>query len=705
MKRRDFIRMMGGMAVATASYAAMPPSIRRALDIRADVRSGTIDDVQHVVILMQENRSFDHYFGTLRGVRGFKDRFPIPAVNGKPIWHQSNGKAEVLPFRLNGKTMNAALVASLPHTFPDAQAAWGQGRMSFWPAYKTDASMGYYTREEAPFQYALADAFTICDGYHCSLHASTGPNRIVFWSGTNSDPLLRERGINSDERSSEVLNLRTAVSGSMPHPGYQYQGDPFLWPTIPELLESAGVSWKIYQDPNDNWSGLMHGGLASPRFRDAKPGSPYYEQGMRPYSVDDLKNDVASDHLPSVSWILPAPLKSEHPGAPSSAAQGGNFVEQVLAALTTNPAVWSKTVFLLSFDENDGFFDHVPPPAVPSVDAGGTLAGKSTLDVAGMYFVADREKHLHPADREVSNLRPWGLGPRVPMYVISPWSRGGWVNSQVFDHTSVGMFLEKRFGITIRAISQWHRSISGDLTSAFDFANPNDAPWGKLPDMSNYASIEQRAKAMPKAAPPMQPEPLFQESGVRPSRALPYAMEVRASISNSGVALAFENTGAQGVVFHVYDRLHLERLPRRYTVEAGAWLEDDHWSSAVADQGRYHLEVHGPNGFYREFKGSHRDAGSHDIEIELSCDAERGIGVAIRNLSDGEVPVEIVANAYVDGGPWLRKVSAKGEFREEWPSVAHGHWYDFTVRAPGGERRLAGRMETGKPGISDPAMA
>ncbi|WP_114240936.1 phosphocholine-specific phospholipase C [Dyella sp. C9] len=703
MKRRDFIRMMGGMAVVTAGFAAMPPSIRKALAIGAHVRTGTIDDVQHVVILMQENRSFDHYFGSLRGVRGFKDRFPIPTVTGKPVWHQSNGQKEIQPFHLDATTMNAALVASMPHTFPDAQAAWDQGRMSEWTRYKTDASMGYYTRQEAPFQYALADAFTLCDAYHCSLHASTGPNRIVFWSGSNHDPLLRNRGINTDERSAEVLNLRTAISGTLPSPGYQYQGDPFLWPTIPELLESAGVSWKIYQDPNENWNGLMHGALASPSFRQAKPGSPYYEKGMRPYSVNDLRDDVLADRLPSVSWVLPTPLKSEHPGAPSSAAQGGNFVEQVLAALTANAEVWSKTVFFLCFDENDGFFDHVPPPAVPSVYPDGSLAGKSTMDVAGMYFVADTDKHLHPQDHAAGNIRPWGLGPRVPMYVVSPWSRGGWVNSQVFDHTSVGMFLEKRFGIEIPAISDWHRSISGDLTSAFDFADPNNTPWDALPDMSDYALIELHAKTMPKAAPPAEPQPLSQEPGVRLSRALPYALDVRLAQRDGAVVLAFENTGKQGAVLHVYDRRHPAQLPRRYTVEAGAWLEDDHWKPTGEDMGRYHLEVHGPAGFYREFRGHLAERG--EVEVELLHDDDSAIGLAVRQPGEGELPVEIIANAYIDGGPWKRVITAATEFRQLWPSREQGHWYDFTVRGPGFEQRMAGRIETGRPSISDPAMA
>ncbi|WP_205746416.1 phosphocholine-specific phospholipase C [Dyella amyloliquefaciens] len=706
MKRRDFIKMMGGLTAATAGFAALPSTLRHALTIGANVRTGTIEDVQHVVILMQENRSFDHYFGALRGVRGFKDRFPIPTSRGRPVWHQWNGEKEVLPFRLDGSVMNAALVASMPHTFPDAQAAWEQGRLSAWPKFKTDASMGYYTRMEAPFQYALADAFTLCDAYHCSLQAATGPNRIMFWSGTNSDPDLRRNGLNSDDRSAEVINLRTSVSGSMPMPGYAYNGPPLPWRSIPELLEEAGVSWKVYQDPNDNWSGLMHGGLAFRAFRDAKPGSPYYDRGMTNYSVDDLKKDVSADTLPSVSWILPSPLKSEHPGAPSSAAQGGNFVEQVLQALTSNPEVWSKTALFLAFDENDGFFDHVPPPAVPSYDANGVLAGKSTIDVNGMYFSGGEGRYLLPEDKDYRELRPWGMGPRVPLYVISPWSRGGWVNSQVFDHTSVGMFLEKRFGIRIDAISPWHRAVSGDLTSAFDFLTPNDSERIALPNMKDYADIESRSKKLPMAVAPKTPQPLYQEPGTRKSHALPYALHVSARTAEDRLVLKFGNTGSQGAVFHVYDRRHLDRLPRRYTVTAGASLEDDYWQPTAEDEGRFELDIHGPNGFFRSFHGNLRAAKRRDLDMEVAYDeVNERLLLCVRNGSAEKLVVKVVPNAYMDGGEWQLLVESRDEQRLQWAVGQHGNWYDFTARVEGFEYRFAGRMETGQASISDPAAA
>jgi phospholipase C len=283
---------------------------------------------------------------------------------------------------------------------------------------------------------------------------------------------------------------------------------------------------------------------------------------------------------------------SEHPGGPSSPLKGSNFTEQVLNALTANTDVWSKTAFFLTFDENDGLFDHVPPPAPPSYNADGTLAGKATLKLDGEYFSDPVRKYLKPEDTISGTVRPFGLSARVPMYVVSPWSKGGWVASEVFDHTSLGMFLEKRFDITVPAISPWHRAVCGDLTSAFDFVQAKDAAWPTLPDTSNYAVVDAQQRTMLPYFTPKNPEPLFQEKGVRFSRRLPYELHVNAAVKvGISVELTFANTGTQGVVFHVYDKMHLDRIPRRYTVEAGKTLTDI-WDVS-ADKGKHDLWVYG----------------------------------------------------------------------------------------------------------------
>lgn len=702
LDRRKFIKTAAKAGLTTALWPAL---IEKATAVAAYNKTGTIKDVQHIVILMQENRSFDHYFGTMRGVRGFGDRFPIPLESGRRVFHQSDGERIVPPYRADGKSSDAAFVSGTPHNFPDMQAAWNQGKYGYWPLFKTPFSMAYYTREEIPFQYALAESFTICDAYHCSIATGTDPNRIVFWSGANFDPEKRAAGINCTDRDSEPVNLRCWIEGRMPDPGYTYKGNAFKWPTIPDVLEDAGISWRIYQDPNNNWTGAMHGCLAFESFRSAKPGSPIYENGMRHWSLGALADDVRNNRLPQVSWILPSRDESEHPGAPSSPYRAADFTHQVLAALLTNKEVWSKTAFFLTFDENDGLFDHIPAPAVPSFNPDNTLAGKSTLDLKGMYFDSlggKSNKYLDERDTVSGPVRPWGMGPRVPMYVISPWSKGGWVDSQVADHTSVAQFIEKRFEVVVPAISPWHRAVSSDLVSAFNFSNPNDAEFPEMPATSHYQVLDEASKRLPKAAAPESPSPLFQEKGARFSRALPYRLNTH--LTGAGdrhhVRLSFENSGKAGAVFHVYDLYHLDRIPRRYTVEAGKSLNDD-WSTEK-DDGRYDLEIFGPNGFFRKYKGGPEFAG---LEVMLTCDTKKGgIVLDLVNKSKESRDVEIKSNAYGYKGS-EEKLKAAQKLRKQWMLSGSGNWYDFSiVLKDGGLYRFAGRVETGKDSVSDPAM-
>ncbi|PTQ08867.1 phospholipase C, phosphocholine-specific [Sphingomonas oleivorans] len=696
--RRDFLRT----AMAGAALSAFPASIARALAVPAARVTGTIKDVRHIVILMQENRSFDHYFGTMRGVRGFGDRHPIPMAGGRTVWQQSDGEREIPPFHLDTATTDALKVPGTPHNFSDAQAAWNQGRFGLWPKFKTPYSMGYYRRENIPFQFALAEAFTICDAYHCSVTTGTDPNRIVFWSGSNFNPELRARGENCTDADSEPNNLRCWVKGALPSPGYVYAGSSFRWPTIPDVLEAAGIDWRIYQDPNDNWTGAMHGGLAFESFRTARPGSGLYERGMSDWSLDQLARDVQQGTLPAVSWVLPPKEWSEHPGA-STPLQGAEFTAKVLDALTSNPDVWSGTVFFQTFDENDGLFDHAPPPAPPSYDRQGRLAGAATLDLKGHYFHDAEGKYLDPRDDISGPVRPWGLGPRVPMYVVSPWSKGGWVNSELFDHTSVGRFIEKRFGVTIPGISPWHRAVCGDLSSAFDFSAEGDPSFPDLPDVRGASGVVLDHLQRPKIQPPANPEPLVQEKGIRPSRALPYILHVDARIDAKQrmVELHFVNAGGAGAIFQVYDRLNLDGIPRRYTVEAGKALTD-RWE--MSGDGAHDLWIIGPNGFVRAFKGSLAQAAAVPA-IELRYDVPRRT-ILITATNPGATPamLTIRSDHYGPASATMLAIPAGGRARHRWSAKDSQGWYDLAMAGDGIEHRYAGRMETGAHGITDPAL-
>ncbi|MPS78915.1 MAG: phospholipase C, phosphocholine-specific [Achromobacter sp.] len=702
--RRDFLRNSAALAGASSALALFPAAIRRALAIPANQRTGTIRDVEHIVIFMQENRSFDHYFGALAGVRGFGDRFPIPVpdcpgAHHRTVWTQYNDRPDdgvartVLPYRLDTQeAFETVRVASTPHTWSNAQDAWDAGRMGRWPAAKKNHSMAYYEAADMPFQYAMARAFTVCDAYHCSFTGGTNTNRLFVWSGTN-DGAGRGNG-------PALGNVYNKLTGGDPARAY-------TWTTYPERLEAAGVSWRIYQDMADNYSLNPTAGFKA--YRDAYHGLPgslpaLKDKALTTRSLDLLRQDVLDGTLAQVSWICATRAGSEHP-SPSSPAQGADYTARVLDALTANPDVWSKTVLLLMFDENDGFFDHMPPPAPPSRDAAGTLAGASTVDTQGEYhtLITGVEKDDTPAHLN----GVYGLGPRVPMYVLSPWTKGGWVNSQVFDHTSVLRFVEQRFGVAEPNISPWRRAVCGDLTSIFDFATPNNEDLLRALPRTAERAAEASALAGTVIPPaPAQPAPARQQTGTRPSRALPYALHTHAYVEGDLIELRFDNTGAAGAVLHVYDRLRLDDGPRRYTVEAGKQLQGQ-WQAAEGDH-RYDLWVLGPNGFHRHCTGRAAPGGPPPLEVSADYQApDASLLLTVRN-PDGKPRVfRIEANAYGFPRP-TRATLAPGESVSlSWNMTASGGWYDITVRdddEPAYTRRLAGRIETGKPSTSDPDM-
>jgi phospholipase C len=688
--RRDFLKTMGVIGAA----GAVPASIGRALAQPALRITGTIKDVKHIVILMQENRSFDHYFGTMRGVRGFGDRHTVPLPDGRSVWEQSNGARVLPPFWLDPVKTNGMKVPGTPHSFSDAQAAWNQGSFGLWPKYKTDYSMGYFRREDIPFQFALAEAFTICDAYHCSITSGTDPNRVVFWSGSAFDPELRARGVNCRDDRSEPNNLRCWIKGALPEPGYTYAGNALEWQTIPEVLQQHGVDWRIYQDPNDNWTGAMHGGLAFKGFREARPGDPLYERGMAHWSLEQLEKDAREGTLPAVSWILPPMKWSEHPSA-STPLEGAEFTARVLNALTASPDTWGSTVFFQTFDENDGLFDHLPPPAPPSFNPDGTMAGKATFELAGHYFDDHKDSYTSRDDTATGTTRPWGLGPRVPMYVVSPWSKGGWVNSQTFDHTSVGQFLERRFDITIPAISPWHRAMCGDLTSCFDFSLDGDSRFPALPDATGSQAALAAHLQRPRLLPPRAAQALFQEQGPRRSRALPYRLHVDAHGGEGAIALDFINDGTVGATFQVYDRLHLDRLPRRYAVEAGKRL-DDAW--VVGADGTFDLLVLGPNGFMRSFSGM--------VTAALPQVAVRNgkAGGTLDIALSGSDRLTVGEDRYRLNPDRSLALSGTQIERVRWDTGGSSKWYDFAVTGSQIRYGFAGRIEDGRDSMSDPLL-
>ncbi|HEV7977521.1 alkaline phosphatase family protein [Amycolatopsis sp.] len=477
-------RLLGSAAAAgglAAASLALPPNVRKAL-ASPPPENGRISDVKHVVMLMQENRSFDHYFGTLSGVRGFGDPHAARLPDGRSVFYQpdpANPDGYLLPYHLDTRTTSAQAIPSMSHEWTVQHQAWNNGKMDNWlPAHMASDgaagpyTMGYFTRDDIPFQYALADAFTVLDGYHCSVLGPTGPNRHMWMAGT-IDP-------------DGVAGGPSLTTGA-PNGAYSFK-------TYPERLTEAGVSWKIYHQPGSvtGLAAIQH--IA--QYFNAKPGSDLFEKAMNPQPLGQFEYDAKNDKLPTVSWILPPSGFDEHPaGLP---AAGATFVAGKIDAIAANPEVWAKTAFILSYDENDGMFDHVVPPT-PEPGTPDEFVTKTS--VTGVY----------------GGGLPVGLGFRVPAIIVSPWTAGGWVCSETFDHTSQLRLLERVTGVAETNISDWRRRTVGDLTSAFRFHDATKhAP--VLPDtLGQYNLAQFEASQLPLPTVPTTRQSLpRQEPGHRP---------------------------------------------------------------------------------------------------------------------------------------------------------------------------------------------
>lgn len=679
VNRRRFLQVAG----ATAAFSALSASIERAAALPANHRAGTIEDVEHIVVLMQENRSFDHYFGKLRGVRGFGDPHPVRLEDGRSVWHQRKADGtEVLPFHPEADDLGMQFLEGLPHGWSDGQDAYHNGRYDRWLPAKGTTTMAYLTREDIPFHYALADTFTVCDAYHCSFIGSTDPNRYYMWSGhTGNDGTGGGPVLGNDEL------------------GYD-------WTTYPERLEAAGISWRIYQDIGDGldaagswgWIDDAYRGnygdnslLYFNKYRNAKPGDPWYDKARTGTDAkngdgyfDRLRADVEADRLPKISWIAAPEAFSEHSNWPSN--YGAWYISQVLDALTSNPAVWAKTALFITYDENDGFFDHLVPPLPPKSAA----QGRSTVDVSLDVFRGSA-KHREGF---------YGLGPRVPMLVVSPWSKGGFVCSETFDHTSIIRFMERRFGVREPGISPWRRAICGDLTSAFDFSRKDSRP-ARLPDTDAYEPPDRERHPDYRPTPPADPDMPRQERGLRPARPLRYAPHVDGAVDAAAgkFTLTFASGPRAGAAFLVTSGNRTDG-PWTYTTEAGKSIADT-WNSAYS-QGSYDLTVHGPNGFLRTFRGRNGTTGPEVTARHAGDD----LRLTLTNAGSDTVRLR-VADGY--GGRGRTVTVRPGATVHHTVDLTHSRrWYDVTLTCesdPAFLRRLAGHVENGRPGVSDPAIA
>ncbi len=842
--RREFLKQASMVASGVSLWSSLPASIQRAIAINPEAGS-TFMDAEHIVFLMQENRSFDHCFGTLQGVRGFNDPRIISLPGNDPVWLQTNknGKKYV-PFHLDINDTKATWMGGLPHSWKDQTDARNDGKYNKWLEAKQPGkeykdmplTMGYYNREDIPFYYALADAFTVCDQNFCSSLTGTTTNRTFFWAGK----IRAEPGAPADVRNSDLYYNREAN-----------------YKTFPEILEENGISWRVYQneisvqtelegdaeswlanftDNNLEWFSQYHvrfhkahidflkkrtgelpdeiaalqvdlkkanknhakkiqkkidqkqqqlekykketvmwskenfeklsgyeKNLHKNAFTTNVNDSDYHK--VETFTYDDngternillpkgdvlhrFREEVNNGKLPTVSWLVAPQNFSDHPSAPWF---GAWYVSEVLDILTKNPDVWKKTIFILNYDENDGYFDHIPPFTAPR--PGDLNSGKVSdgIDTAPEYVTLQEELSRDTVDKEDARESPVGLGYRVPMLIASPWTRGGWVNSEVFDHTSTLQFLEKflskKTGKEIKEtnISDWRRTVTGNLTSAF---RPYNDETIILPEfLGRDAFVEKiynaKFKKLPTDFRALHKDEIdelkndlfgssllpLQEAGVRNSCALPYELTANGELSDDkkkfeiifSAGNELFGLGSAGAPFNVYApgkyasgetgrKLYQEVKAWSYAVRAGDELKAE-WPLENFEKGSYHLRVYGPNGFFREFSGDVNDplvSIKFDYE-RMNQSSKKPTGNAIlllKNFSDENYTIEINDDSYKNEmRPFvLNKKETKKIVLNLEKSF---NWYDVSVKINGNkffEKRYAGRVETGNHSKTDPFM-
>ncbi|MGW1199917.1 phosphocholine-specific phospholipase C [Streptomyces sp. NPDC002536] len=693
ISRRRALSLGAGAATIAATGSLLPPSLHQAIAAGAERSGGGLADIRHVVVLMQENRSFDHYFGTLRGVRGYADRNAVRLPGGGSIFEQPGPKGPVLPFAVRdaaaAQHKDLQYIGALDHSWAGGHKAWRDGWMDNWIAAKTPATMAHYDRADVPLHHELADTFTVCDAYHAAIHSSTSPNRNHLVSGWTGFEPGGARAVGNDAYDEDK------------HTGY-------TWTTYAERLQKAGIGWQVYQE----WDNFTDNNLeffasfkavarkALAKVDGVRTMTAFYEklaaadaagrtrlQGLLDEGVAALTDtertlfrralhrgepgstatafaaDVASGKLPKVSYIVPSGADSEHPGA-SSPVASASIVYKILDALGRNPEVWRHTALFITYDENDGFFDHVPPPVPPA----------GTKD-------------------EFWQGQPVGLGIRVPMLVVSPWSLGGYACSEVFDHTSITRFLERWLGVHEPNISAWRRTVCGDLTGAFDFTRGRRLPAvhapGAVPPFTGRWNPEPPARQrMPR-----------QEPGSRPARPLPYRPDADGAFDAAAgvVRLKLRNTGRSSAHFALYPYAGEYAVPQHRDVLGAA-----DWDVPVA-KGAYAFTLTGPNGFRREFEGTAQGAAAA-LHVTSEADARRReLHLTLSNRGRATLTVTLAVDGYGDERPRTVRL-APGSTRTL-PYAAHREhgWYDLVISAAEDrsfKRRLMGHIENGKESVT-----
>ena len=326
------------------------------------------------------------------------------------------------PFHLDTATTSAETAASNRHDWKDQHGAWNAGKMDQWRAYQpVDTCLGYFTREDIPYHTALAQTFTVCDNYFCSVLGPTAPNRLYLIIGTIDA---------AGTRGGPATSNPPVAAGGIYH-----------WKSYPEQLAAAGVDWTIYDEQANHFPPPFNLNVAAEFFSGWAAALQATPNGLRT-GDGTFEHDLANHRLPTVSWLIPPYSYSEHPTF--SPANGAYWISKKIAALLASP-YWSSTVFVLTYDENDGAFDHVPPPVSPPATADEWVTTGSNTGCIGPGF-------------------------RVPCIVVSPWTVGGHVCTKPLDHTSVLRLLEQVTHVAAANISAYRRQTLSSLADALDLS-------------------------------------------------------------------------------------------------------------------------------------------------------------------------------------------------------------------------------------------
>lgn len=829
--RREFLKKATLLSAGTGLSGALPLAIQKALAINPDAGT-TFLDAEHVVFLMQENRSFDHTYGSLQGVRGFNDPRAIDLPNKNKVWLQTDADGNTYaPFRTDIKNTKATWMSSLPHAWNNQVDARNNGDYDKWLIVKRSddfsempLTLGYYTREDIPFYYSLADAFTVCDQHFCSSLTGTTPNRLFFWTGT-----IRNKQ-EADAKAcvwNEDADLARMVS----------------WKTFPEVLEENNVSWKIYQNEicadtglngeerswlsnygdncieyleqfyvkfsqgyidnlpkteanlkgsvsklttqlqnataekkagienkikdlqskleknlqeqklytRENYEKLtpFEKSIHAKAFVTNKGDANYrtlekitYENNNTTQEVlvpkgdilHQFRQDVKNGELPAVSWIVAPENFSDHP---SSAWYGAWYISEVFDILTQNPEVWKKTIFVLTYDENDGYFDHVPPFTSP--DPADKNSGRCVPEIpTGVDYVKKKQQSAETKNKNRES--PIGLGYRVPLVIASPWSRGGCVNSEVFDHTSSLQFLEKflthktKKKIQTTNISPWRRMVCGDLSSVFKPYRGEKIPLPTAVERNAFVQSihEAKFKEVPKNFHALNADEINiantnpkasavlprQEKGTRPASALCYEPVANGYVDKStqrfkltlGAGNTFFKKEANGIPFNVYARGYKNEKAknRAFAVGAGYTLTED-FSIHDFTNGQYHLEVYGPNGFFRKFLGNANEPSLTAILKNETAAGGKPTGHAVLEIVNNSSARQTIRIKDISYGHKEKTVMLLPKEKKQVTVQAAdtAGWYDVLLtiqNANGYAQQFAGKIETGRATTTDPAM-